>query len=106
MRQATIPEPPVRTRRVDVSAYLGPVMALAILLSVMTLVSVSDPRGVTLAHSSLLNVSITAAALVIAMGVAFFSLTEFALYGWLASLLVGMAFVLLAESSLGDGLVP
>jgi signal transduction histidine kinase len=61
---------------------------------------------VALAHGLPLSMSITTAAVIIGLGAAYFAFTEFLLYRTKASLLVGLAFLLLAESNAGTGILP
>lgn len=97
---------PAQPHATDVRLYLIPSLLLAIFLSIVTLVSIVQTHGVLLSHSALLNICITSAALVIALGVAYFSLTEFLLYGFTSTVLVALAFLLMAESDLLNGLIP
>lgn len=106
MEQSTSPERPAEPHATDVRLYLLPCLLLAFFLTIVTLVSVVQSHGLLLSHSALLNVSITSAAVVIALGVAYFSLTEFLLYGLLSALLVALAFMAMAGSDLFDGLIP
>lgn len=99
-------EGPAQPHATDIRPYLIPSLLLAFFLSIVTLVSIVQTHGLLLSHSALLNISITSAALVIALGVAYFSLTEFLLYGFTSAVLVALAFLLMAESDLVNGLVP
>jgi signal transduction histidine kinase len=106
MEQSISPKRPAEPHATDVRLYLIPCLLLAFFLTIVTLVSVVQTHGLLLSHSALLNVSITSAAVVIALGVAYFSLTEFLLYGFLSALLVTLAFMMMAASDLVDGLIP
>lgn len=106
MEQSSVPDRPARPHATDVRLYLVPSLLIAVFLTVVTLVSVVQTHGLLLSHSALLNVSITSAAIVIALGVAYFSLTEFLLYGFLSALFVSLAFLMMAGSDLFDGLIP
>ncbi len=97
---------PAQPYSTDVRLYLIPCLLLAFFLSIVTLVSVVQTQGLLLSHSALLNVCITSAALVIALGVAYFSLTEFLLYGFTSTVLVALAFLLMGETDLFNGLIP
>lgn len=97
---------PAQPHETNIRLYLIPCLLLAVFLTTVTLVSIVQKQGLLLSHSAMLNVSITSAALVIALGVAYFSLTEFLLYGLLAALLVALAFLMMAEGDLLDGLIP
>lgn len=86
--------------------YEGPIAVAVALVLGLTLVSVLRGTPLIVAHSLVVNIALTTAALVVAVGAAYFALTEFVLYGMIASLLVALAFVLLAAASIGTGLAP
>lgn len=97
---------PAQPHATDVRLYLIPCLLLAFFLSIVTLVSIVQTHGLLLSHSALLNVCITSSALVIALGVAYFSFTEFLLYGFASTLLVALAFLVMGETDLFNGLIP
>jgi signal transduction histidine kinase len=86
--------------------YEAPVAIALVLLVGITVLSIYRSSSIVLTHSTSVNVAITTATLVVALGAAYFALTEFVLYGLVASLLVGIGFLLLADSSLSSGLLP
>jgi signal transduction histidine kinase len=76
--------------------YDMPALVLVLALSGITLVSLLRPQVLLLNHSDTLLVALTSAILIIALGATFFALGEFLLDGLIASLFVGMAFLVFA----------
>ncbi len=75
-------------------------------LFAITVVSFVVPRAVTVSHNHFVNIAISTASLLVALGAAFFLITDFLLYGRLASFYVGYAFLVFGGASLGSGLLP
>lgn len=88
------------------AGYEGPAIMLLLVLAAITYVSFARPHLFARTHSVELNVAINAGCFIISLGAAYFALGEFALYGILASLFVGLAFITLALADAGLGLLP
>jgi signal transduction histidine kinase len=71
-----------------------------------TVISLVKPGSVTLSHNQVVNVAIATASLLVALGAAFFLVTDFLLYGKLASFYLGYAFLVFGGASAGSGLLP
>jgi len=92
--------------RREFSAYYGPIFVIAAALSALTAIGLVHPSSLVIAHSIPANVAITSAGVVVALGAAYFALTEYVLSGPVASLYIGIAFLLLADSGAATGLLP
>src|SRR5438270_9817411 len=69
-------------------------------------ISLVKPGSVTLSHDQAVNIAIATASLLVALGAAFFLVTDFLLYGKLANFYLGYAFLVFGGSSAGSGLLP
>ncbi|HEX6507266.1 MAG TPA: histidine kinase [Chloroflexota bacterium] len=72
----------------------------------VTVISLAAPGSLAVQHSHIFNIAITTASLLVALGAAFFLVTDFLLYGRLSSFYVGYAFLVFAGASAGSGLLP
>lgn len=79
---------------------------VVLVLFTTTIVSLVKPGSVTLSHNQSVNVAIATASLLVALGAAFFLVTDFLLYGKLASFYLGYAFLVFGGASAGSGLLP
>lgn len=88
------------------AAYDLPILALLLGLSGVTLLSLARSGLPALTHSATVDVCMNTAMLLIALAAAYFAFAEFLLYGLIASLCVGLAFLTFAESDVGMTLIP
>ncbi len=100
-----------RTRRVsghDRYLHLHDLAAGLVLavLTVLTLVTLAHPAFRIAVHSTSLDVAITMATLLFALGAAYFALGEFLLYGYVSSLYLCLAFSVFATAQVAIGLYP
>ena len=79
---------------------------VVLVLFATTIVSLVKPGSVTVSHNQVVNVAIATASILVALGAAFFLVTDFLLYGKLASFYLGYAFLVFGGSSAGSGLLP
>jgi signal transduction histidine kinase len=95
------PERPIRR-----AAYRVVAAVVVFVLFAITAVTLIKPGSVTLSHDHVLNIAIATASLLVALGAAFFLVTDFLLYGKLANFYLGYAFLVFGGSSAGSGLLP
>lgn len=88
------------------AAYDGPIVVITAALAVLTALGLIHPTSLILAHSAPVSVAITSAGVVVALGAAYFALTEYIVSGPVSSLYLGIAFLLLADSAAASGLLP
>lgn len=85
--------------------YAGAAVLVLVLWG-LTVASFIEPSLLSFSQSRIFNVAVTTASLLVSLGAAYFVLLEFMLYGRVASLLVGTAFLLFAIANGSMGLVP
>jgi signal transduction histidine kinase len=88
------------------AAYRMVACIVVFALFLTTIISLLRPGSVTVSHDHVVNIAIATASLLIALGAAFFLVTDFLLFGKLASFYVGYAFLIFGGASAGSGLFP
>lgn len=95
-----------KSRTGQVAAYEGPALVLLLALAAVTVFSLTQSKPLALTRSVPLDATINGASLLIVLGAAYFALGEYMLYGLLASLCIGLAFLVFATADVGMGIVP
>src|SRR5579859_4858227 len=88
------------------ATYEGPALLMLLALMWLTTISLLHPTSLALTRSTVLAATIASAGFLITCAATYVAVTEFLLYGSLASLCIGSAFLVFAGTNLGMQILP